>query len=103
MYSRATVTRIGSYCFDLRVLAWFFTAATAVMLFAPSVIQAAFLLLVGSCPVTAVAGLCKAAKLHPCLEGGGDWERSERREEEPEPVNANPYAGLASSLFGRHK
>lgn len=85
------------------MVAWFALGATAIMLFAPSIIQAAFVMVIGTCPVTAVAGVCKAAKIHTCMEDGEAWERPRERDEEPEAVGANPYAGLVSGMFGRHK
>ena len=95
------MTRVGDYCFNMRVLAWFGLGAAAVLLFAPSVLQAAVLLIVGSCPVTTVAGVCKAARFHVCL---GDDQQWQPEPVEPEPLAApGPYANLVAGMFGRRK
>ncbi len=97
---RGTVTRIGDYCFDSRVLGWFLLGAAAVVLFAPPVLQAAALMVVGTCPVTSVAGICKAAKLHQCMDQRSDRRRQDEGDEGSE-LRPGPYAGLVTGMFGR--
>ena len=97
------MTRIGGYCFDSRIAACFVMGTVAVFAVAPPIIQAFFLMFVGTCPITTLAGIWKVAKFHTCAEGAQEWERPRRRDDEEERIEPNPYAGLASSLFGRRK
>ena len=96
LYSLHAMTRVGAYCFDSRPLALILFTAAAIVLFAPSVFQAALLLFVGTCPVTAVAGVCKAARFHVC----GQEERDGFDQGEPVP---GPYASLVGEMFGKRK
>jgi hypothetical protein len=92
------MTRVGDYCFNLNVVLLILAGSTAILTFAPGVIQAAFLLVVASCPVTSIYGLCKAAGLHQCYEG---WAEVRRPDEEEEVPSNGPYAGLVRGMFSR--
>ncbi len=93
------MTRVGDYCFNLNVLLLILSVSAAILTFAPGVIQAAFLLVVATCPVSSIYGLCKAAGLHQCYEGG--WAQVRRPDEEEEVPSNGPYAGLVRGMFSR--
>ena len=95
---RGTVTRIGAYCFDVRIAGAFVMGALAVFAVAPPIIQAFLLMFIGTCPITAIAGICKVSRLHVCSEEG--WAAPSRMDEEEGRIETNPYAGLASGMFG---
>lgn len=99
MYSHPGMTRVGIYCFHTRPFSIILFVAAAVVLFAPGIVQAAFLMFVGTCPITAVAGLCKASKLHICGENGED----RGRDSDAGQILPGPYAGLAGGMFGKRK
>lgn len=93
------MTRVGIYCFHTRPLSIILFVAAAVALFAPGILQAAFLMFVGTCPITAIAGVCKVSKLHIC----GEDRESGRRDSDPGQLHPGPYAGLAGGMFGKRK
>ncbi len=87
---------IGEYCFHWKPLAWIGAGALVILLFAPSVLQAMALLLVGTCPVTMGAIVWKAAGVHRCGEEPSEQER------EPLLLPVAPQLRPWTRLMGHH-